>query len=296
MSDKPTLPNLRKLLLLLDRHIYSTFSSSRDAYTLSSHISWENINKVFSSKELLVSSLSLYNQTIVRETGKSLFKSSPFVVSCEVNDTGLDIVHNAAGLSVFLSSKDRTAIENSAVTNLFLSALEKFKMRGDILYHIISKGEQYNSSPEELKETLGITYTNAMLKSRVLRPVENSINELYQSGLLPFYIKTTAKRAVIGMGHKTTDVVIDIFHEIEILKLSRMRKASMDYIMGELIKFFPFDYPFIENDLNQVDDKTIDDVCNMIKNIKSDPDFGKLAVPALVKYKLQHEFRIPVKA
>lgn len=98
------------------------------------------------------------------------------------------------------------------------------------------------------------------------------------------------------MGHKTTDVVIDVFHEIEILKLSRMRKASMNYIIGELIKFFPFDYPFIENNLNQVDDKTIDDIYNMIKNIESDPDFGKLPAAALVKYKLLQEFGIHAKA
>ena len=113
----------------------------------------------------------------------------PLVISCDEHNAGIEIKHNTDALSIYLYHADKSTIENTYIANVFLNALSKFNMKSDVLYEIISKGKTYKTSPEELKAILGINYTNAMLKSRILIPIEKVISKLYQEGLLAILYK-----------------------------------------------------------------------------------------------------------
>lgn len=66
---------------------------------------------------------------------------------------------------------------------------------------------------------------------------------------MPFYIKINIGRAVIGRGSKISTVAFDIINEIDVLRLARLRPEYMKFIMQQLKKLYPFDYPFIEEKL-----------------------------------------------
>ena len=218
----------------------------------------------------------------------------PLVISCDEHNAGIEIKHNTDALSIYLYHTDKSTIENTYIANVFLNALSKFNMKSDVLYEIISKGKTYKTSPEELKAILGINYTNAMLKSRILIPIEKVISKLYQEGSLPFYIKINIGRAVIGRGSKISTVAFDIINEIDVLRLARLRPEYMKFIMQQLKKLYPFDYPFIEEKIIKREDKTIHEIYTMLSGIEEDPDFHKIATSTLVKFKLRQDFNIPI--
>lgn len=292
MSNNLSSHSFRSLLALLDEQIYSSFSNQEKNYSITSYISWDSIYKYFSDKSAFLSIFSLYHQTVVQEFTKSGFKMRPLVISCDEHNTGIEIKHNTDALYIYLYHDDKSIIENTYITNTFLNAVSKFNMKSDVLYEIISKGKPYKTSPEELKATLGINYTNAMLKSRILIPIEKTISELYMKGALPFYIKINIERAVIGRGSKINNVTFDIINEIDLLRLARMKPEYMKFIMQQLRKLYPFDYPFIEEKIIKREDKTIYEIYSMLFNIEKDPDFHKLATPTLVKFKLRQDFNI----
>lgn len=292
MSNKLSSHSFRSLLALLDEQVYSSFSNQEKNYSITSYISWDTIYKYFPNKNAFFAILLLYHQTIVKEITKSGFKMRPLVMSCDEQATGIEIEHNTAALSIYLYHDDKSIIENTYVADVFLNALSKFNMKSDVLYEIISKGKPYKTSPEELKAMLGINYTNAMLNSRILIPVEKAISKLYMEGSLPFYVKINIERAVIGRGSKINNVAFDIINEIDLLRLARMRAEYMNFIMQQLRKLYPFDYPFIEEEIIKREDKTIHEIYSMLYNIEEDPDFHKLATPTLVKFKLRQHFNI----
>lgn len=294
MSNKLSSYSFRSLLALFDEQIYSSFSIQKKSYCITSYISWDSIYKYFPNQSAFFSILALYHQTVVREVTKSGFKMRPLVISCDENNTGIEIKHNTDALSIYLYHADKSTIENTYIANVFLNALSKFNMKSDVLYEIISKGKTYKTSPEELKAMLGINYTNAMLKSRILIPIEKVISKLYMEGSLPFYIKINIGRAVIGRGSKINTVAFDIINEIDVLRLARLRSEYMKFIMQQLKKLYPFDYPFIEEKIIKREDKTIHEIYTMLSRIEEDPDFHKIATPTLVKFKLRQDFNISI--
>lgn len=295
MSNKSYNINIRSLLVLLDSQVYKSFSEDEESYSITSFIPWEIIRSIFPVDSVFLSTFSVYHQTIINEKGiNGNYKMRPLVVSCEVNDAGIEIEHNTSALSTYLFHDDKSSVENSYIEEVFLNALSKFNMKSDILYSIISKGQSYKASPEEFKKLLGINYSNAMLKSRVLLPMEKSISELYQVGKIPFHIKINIEKAVIGRGGKINNIVINIINDIDLLRIKRMRPEHMHFIMQSLTKLLPFDYPFLEEGIKTLSDKNVEDVYFYIKNIKKDPDYGKLDTSTLVKYKLQERYGIKI--
>lgn len=289
--------NFRMLLSLLDEQIYRSFSDHESSDNIISHIPWDKIYKTFPSKEIFLHTLSIYHQTIISEKNQNgNFSMRSLVISCEVNGTGIEIKHSTSALYIYLFHDDKSIVENSAIENIFLNALTRFNMKSDVLYAIISKNKQFKTTPEDLKAMLGINYTNAMLKSRVLLPVENAINKLYEEGQIPFYIKINIERAVIGRGSKINNVLIDTINDIDLLHLKHMRPQYMHSIMKQLMVLFPFDYPFLEEDIKRKDDETIKNIYDMISNIEQDPDYRKIETSILVRYKLQQNYSIKIKS
>ena len=111
---------------------------------------------------------------------------------------------------------------------------------------------------------------------------------------MPFYIKINIGRAVIGRGSKISTVAFDIINEIDVLRLARLRPEYMKFIMQQLKKLYPFDYPFIEEKIIKREDKTIHEIYTMLSGIEEDPDFHKIATSTLVKFKLRQDFNIPI--
>lgn len=295
MQDKSYSFQIRRLLDLLDEQIYSSFSEQEQSHSISSFISWKAIHQFFTSENVFLSTLSLYHQTIISETKPNgNFKMSPLVVSCDINADGVEIEHITSALKSYLFHKGNSIVENSYIEEVFTNALSKYNMKSKVLYSIMSKETQYKTSPEELKELLNINYSNAMLKSRVLLPVEKTIYNLYQEYLLPFYFTFQTERSVIGRGSKTNGVTINIINHLDLLRLKRKRPIYMDFIMSQLTKLFPFDYPFLEEDIKKLDNKTVEDIYNMIRNIESDQDYHKIDTSTLIKYKLQQDYKVTI--
>lgn len=293
MSNKPYNINFRSLLILLDDQVYKSFSEDEGSYSITSFISWEAIRKIFPIDSVFLSTFSVYHQTIINEKGANgNFKMRPLVISCEVNDIGVKIEHNTSALSTYLFHDDKSSVENNYFEEVFLNALSKFNLKSEILYSIISKGQQYKASPEDFKELLGINYSNAMLTSRVLFPMEKSIRQLYSIGKIPFYVTINTEKAVIGRGGKINNIVINIINDIDLLRVKRLRPEHMLFIMQSLTKLLPFDYPFLEEGIKVLSDKDVEDIFLYIKNIEKDPDFGKLDTSILIRYKLQQTYGI----
>lgn len=295
MYTESNFVNFRLLFNLLDKEIYSSLSDQESSYNVMSFIPWDCINQIFPSKELFLSTLSIYHQTIIVEKSENgNFKMRPLVLSCEVNENGVEIDHSTSALKAYLFHTTESTAENSYIEEVFKNAISKYNLRSDILYSIVSKSNHYKSSPENLKDKLNINYTNSMLKSRILIPIEETIHKLYLDGKLPFYFTIKTERAVIGRGSKMNNIIINTINYLELLRIKRLRPGYMASIMEEIIKLFPFDYPFIESDLNKFDDKCIERIYQMIKFIDSDPDYHKIATPTLVRFKLQQEYGIKI--
>lgn len=293
MQDKYSSFEIRRMLDLLDKHIYSSFSEHEESASISSFIDWPSIRLFFPIDSVFLSTLSLYHQTIICESSPNdNFKMCPLVLSCEVNDRGVEIEHNTSALKSYLFPSKTSTIENSYIKEIFINALSKYKLESDVLYDIVSKGKQFRSSPEELKKLLKINYANAMLKSRVLIPIQKSIYNLYQEYLLPFYFTIQTERAIVGSGSKTNGVTINTINHLDMLRLKRERQSYMIFIMERLTELFPFDYPFLEEDIKLLSDESIEEICDMIKNIKQDPDYNKMETSILIKWKLQDKYNI----
>ena len=102
------------------------------------------------------------------------------------------------------------------------------------------------------------------------------------------------RSAVIGRGSKINTVAFDIINEIDVLRLARLRPEYMKFIIQQLKKLYPFDYPFIEEKIIKREDKTIHEIYTMLSRIEEDPDFHKIATPTLVKFKLRQDFNISI--
>lgn len=296
MQDKSNPFQIRRLLDLLDEQIYSSFLEQEQSRSISSFIPWKVVHQFFTSEKVFLSTLSLYHQTIISEIKPNgNFKMSPLVVSCDINDDGVEIEHITSALKSYLFHEENSIAENSYIEEVFTNALSKYNIKSDVLYSIVSKGTQYKTSPEELKDVLGINYSNAMLKSRVLLPIEKTINNLYNEYLLPFYFTFQTERSTIGRGSKTNGVTINIINHLDLLRLKRERPTYMEFIMSQLTQLFPFDYPFLEDDIKRMDDKAVADINIMIRDIEHDSDYNKIATSTLIKYKLQQDFKVVLK-
>lgn len=295
MSTNSDTPNFRLLLAIFDEKIYSSLSDDEISRRISSSILWDDILGYFPNKQIFLSTLTLYQQTIITEiSDNDNFRIQPLVISCKADNITVEIEHNTSALLNYLSPKDNFIIENSYIEDVFLNALSRFNMRSDILYSIVSRRKKYEISPEELKKELGINYVNSLLKSRILLPVQKSINNLYEEGLIPFYININVKRSVMGRGSKIKGIEIEVINDIDLLRIKRKRPEYMQYIMSQLIKLFPFDYPFLEEDIKKTDNETVKDIYHMIKYIDKDPDYRKLETSTLIRYKLQQEYGIKI--
>lgn len=197
-------------------------------------------------------------------------------------------------MQLYLHPYEQITILNSFIKAVFVNALSKYNLKADILYDLLTQNSLYSCTPESLKATLGINYTNSMLKMRILDPVESTIHKLYQNGELPFYISITVEKSLFGSGGKIIGVNFETNNHLAVLRLARLRPCHIQFITDKLIELLPFDYPFLEEGINQLNDKAVDTIFHMIKDIELDPDYGKIETSTLIKYKLKHQYQISV--
>lgn len=284
------------LLNIFDDQIYTTLSEENVSGTVNSFISSETILKYFSTREEFILSLSVYIQTIIEEKIESSqdILAYPLVRKIKSTKEGVEIIHDYKALQLYLHPYEQITILNSFIKAVFVNALSKYNLKADILYDLLTQNSLYNCTPESLKATLGINYTNSMLKMRVLDPVESTIHKLYQNGELPFYISITVEKSLFGSGGKIIGINFETNNHLAVLRLARLRPCHIQFITDKLIELFPFDYPFLEEGINQLNDKAVDTIFHMIKDIELDPDYGKIETSTLIKYKLKHQYQISV--
>ena len=284
------------LLNIFDDQIYTTLSEENVSGTVNSFISSETILKYFSSREEFILSLSVYIQTIIEEKIESSqdILAYPLVRKIKSTKEGVEIIHDYKALQLYLHPHEQITILNSFIKAVFVNALSKYNLKADILYDLLTQNSLYSCTPESLKATLGINYTNSMLKMRVLDPVESTIHKLYQNGELPFYISITVEKSLFGSGGKIIGVNFETNNHLAVLRLARLRPCHIQFITDKLIELLPFDYPFLEEGINQLNDKAVDTIFHMIKDIELDPDYGKIETSTLIKYKLKHQYQISV--
>ncbi|MCE9046986.1 hypothetical protein K0G17_19900 [Bacteroides fragilis] len=284
------------LLNIFDDQIYTTLSEENVSGTVNSFISSETILKYFSSREEFILSLSVYIQTIIEEKIESSqdILAYPLVRKIKSTKEGVEIIHDYKALQLYLHPHEQITILNSFIKAVFVNALSKYNLKADILYDLLTQNSLYSCTPESLKATLGINYTNSMLKMRILDPVESTIHKLYQNGELPFYISITVEKSLFGSGGKIIGVNFETNNHLAVLRLARLRPCHIQFITDKLIELLPFDYPFLEEGINQLNDKAVDTIFHMIKDIELDPDYGKIETSTLIKYKLKHQYQISV--
>ena len=291
--------NINLLQQLLDKHVYSLFTEkqledlSADDKIITTDLSWQDINLYFPNKSSFLSSIKIYGETIFqRIDSEDNFEAFSLITRCRNIGEKVQIRHAAAGLKLYLYRNPETMIYNTYLKEILIKAFERYNMQGSALYSILSKGYNHSCTPEELKEMLGVNYINSMLKSRVLSPAENIVHELFNDGQIPFYFNIDLRRSVIGRGSKIIEINFEIIDNIVLLRLKRNRPTYMSFILAQLIELFPFDYPFLEEDIKKVDDKTVEKIYMMIKHIEDDPDYLKIANSTLIRWKLQTLFNI----
>lgn len=284
------------LLNIFDDQIYTTLSEENVSGTVNSFISSETILKYFSTREEFILSLSVYIQTIIEEKIESSqdILAYPLVRKIKSTKEGVEIIHDYKALQLYLHPHEQITILNSFIKAVFVNALSKYNLKADILYDLLTQNSLYSCTPESLKATLGINYTNSMLKMRILDPVESTIHKLYQNGELPFYISITVEKSLFGSGGKIIGVNFETNNHLAVLQLARLRPCHIQFITDKLIELLPFDYPFLEEGINQLNDKAVDTIFHMIKDIELDPDYGKIETSTLIKYKLKHQYQISV--
>lgn len=284
------------LLNIFDNQIYTTLSEENVSGTVNSFISSETILKYFSTREEFILSLSVYIQTIIEEKIESSqdILAYPLVRKIKSTKEGVEIIHDYKALQLYLHPYEQITILNSFIKAVFVNALNKYNLKADILYDLLTQNSLYSCTPESLKATLGINYTNSMLKMRILDPVESTIHKLYQNGELPFYISITVEKSLFGSGGKIIGVNFETNNHLAVLRLARLRPCHIQFITDKLIELLPFDYPFLEEGINQLNDKAVDTIFHMIKDIELDPDYGKIETSTLIKYKLKHQYQISV--
>ena len=282
------------LLNIFDDQIYTTLPEENISGTINSFISSETILKYFKTTEEFMFSLSIYIQTIIKERleDPQNLLAYPLVRKIKSTKGGVEIIHDYKALQLYLHPYEKVTILNSFIKAVFVNALSKYNLKADILYDLLTQNSLYSCTPESLKATLGINYTNSMLKMRILDPVESAIHKLYQNGELPFYISITIEKSLFGSGGKIIGVNFETNNHLAVLRLARLRPYHIQFIIDKLIELLPFDYPFLEEGINQLDDKAIDTIYHMIRDIKLDPDYGKIETSTLIKYKLQHQYQI----
>ena len=284
------------LLNIFDDQIYTTLSEENVSGTVNSFISSETILKYFSTREEFILSLSVYIQTIIEEKIESSqdILAYPLVRKIKSTKEGVEIIHDYKALQLYLHPYEQITILNSFIKAVFVNALSKYNLKADILYDLLTQNSLYSCTRESLKATLGINYTNSMLKMRILDPVESTIHKLYQNGELPFYISITVEKSLFGSGGKIIGVNFETNNHLAVLRLARLRPCHIQFITDKLIELLPFDYPFLEEGINQLNDKAVDTIFHMIKDIELDPDYGKIETSTLIKYKLKHQYQISV--
>lgn len=284
------------ILSLFDNYIYSKeITPESDGNFLTSYLAWENIQQYFPEKDSFKNSLNIYASTIIRKRNDSLsFENIPLVQQCTDKGNGIELIHNKHALQIYLShnTSDKIDIINDHVKGIFVSALKKYQLNAEILYQHINKERTYECRPEDFKAELGINYTNAMLKRKILSPIEKKIKDLYDIGDLPFYIECAAQRSIYGTGSKVIKIKISTTDYLHILKQRRCRNKYLQDIVNMLKGHLPFDYPFFEENLKTKDDETISKIYHFIKNIEKDPYYKKIDTSFLIKYKLQQDYGV----
>lgn len=281
------------LLKVFDEYIYAALSEEISDNKLSSFITWLNIFESFKNRREFLNALSIYMQTMIAEKKERKTKLFPLVKECVLTQEGIHITHDYNGLKYYLHPDEEVTIQNNFLKALFVNALTKYNIKADILYdQLTTSTHQYSGTPEELKKTFGINYANSMLKSRVLKPIEKTIYNLYVAGSLPFYFKTEIEKSLVGSGCKIINITFQVTNYIVLLRLARLRINYMQFIMEKLVELFPFDYPFLEEGINSLDNQAIENIYYMIKDIQNDPDYNSLPLSTLIRYKLQRLYNI----
>ena len=82
-------------------------------------------------------------------------------------------------------------------------------------------------------------------------------------------------------------------YEIAIKKLTNLGEAiikpSVDSNSGKNVRLLN-----IRNGIDIISNKTIEDIYHMIRYIDKDPDYLKIGVSTLIRYKLQQEYGIKI--
>lgn len=295
--------NIIQLQKLFDECIYSTLDEEKlrsiafDSQLVENNLEWDKIYKYFPRKEDFYASLKVYGETIIqRKDGQDNFATYRLLCRCKtIDEKSLLIKHESDGLRLYLYRDPNATIHNSHFKAVFIKAFERYSMKGEALYSILSQGYEYSCTPDELKKLLGVNYINSMLKVRVLSPAENIIRGLFDQGAIPFFTNIMLDRSVLGRGSKIIKMRFNIIDNLVLLRQKRCRADHMKFIMSQLTDLFPFDYPFLEEDIKKTSDKTIEDIYHMIRYIDKDPDYLKIGVSTLIRYKLQQKYGIKIE-
>lgn len=121
------------------------------------------------------------------------------------------------------------------------------------------------------------------------------MQELFDDKLIPFYFTINLDRSVMEPGNRIIRINFSVTDNLVILRRKRLRPSYIDFIKSILIKIFPFNYPFIEEDIKKLDDVTVERIYILTRDIEKDPDFQKIDTATLIGYKLQHEYGIKIE-
>ena len=295
------LTNIIQLQRLFDKYIYSLYDEAsliaieKQEKYIETTLATENIYEFFDNKEEFYSNLCVYTDTIIKLYANDGYEVCKLVHFIKNEKGSIRIKHDPLGLRLYLYRHPDAEINNSYIKAIFIKSFERYKMKGDVLYSFLTKGYQYSCTPEELKKQLGINYINSMLKVKILSPAEKIVQELFDDKLIPFYFTINLDRSVMEPGNRIIRINFSITDNLVILRRKRLRPSYIDFIKSILIKIFPFNYPFIEEDIKKLDDVTVERIYILTRDIEKDPDFQKIDTATLIGYKLQHEYGIKIE-
>lgn len=294
------LTNIIQLQKLFDKYIYSLYDEAsliaidKQEKYIETTLTADNIYEFFDNQEDFYVNLRVYTDTIIKLYTNDGYEICKLIHFIKKEGDNIRIKHDSLGLRLYLYRHPNAEINNSYIKALFIKSFERYKMKGDVLYSFLTKGYQYSCTPEELKEQLGINYINSMLKVKILSPAEKIVKELFDNKLIPFYFTISFDRSVMEPGNRIIRINFKVTDNLIILRQKRLRPDYIDFIKSVLIKFFPFNYPFIEEDIKKLDDITVEKIYILTRDIEKDPDFHKIDTTTLIGYKLQHEYGIKI--
>lgn len=281
--------NIIHILSFLDSYIYANYSKIEltEAANVSDKISKSDISRHFDVSEWN-NSIGVYAQTIIRVySSANDFEVYTLVKEYKEDKENVIITHNSIALQYYLFPTKDVEIINSHIKSVFVTALRQHKFNAEIFFDRVMRTRNYSCTPDDFKADFGVNYINALLRVKLISPIERKIQEMYDTGILPFYINCDVQRSLFAPGGKIVKFKFNLIDHIQILREHRERPIYIKDISLKLQQMIPFDYPFVEPVLLEQTDNTIYSIYNMLMTIDQDPDYNKVDIGFLIKYRLK---------